>query len=104
MSAGAVRQARADSLLAFIIGWGCDGLESTYSELRVWDRNSLWTRANVDQALDDLAAADRIVIVPACGGNVAISVVVDDEPAEKALADDYAPDTILTAIGQAQAA
>jgi len=73
-----LRAALADALHRHLAVSACDGLEGLYADLRVRDPDSMWTRARVDRAIDDLVSADRAEIT-GTRGYVDIAAFIDDE-------------------------
>jgi len=76
-----LRAAFADEMYFYIANGGCDGLELLYFELGCRDADSVWTRARVDQSIEDLVNAGRAE-VSGKRGYVVVDVIFDDAMAE----------------------
>jgi len=73
-----LRAALADCLHRHLAVSACDGLEGLYDDLRIRDPDSMWTRARVDKAIDDLVIAGRAEIT-GTRGYVDIVGLIDEE-------------------------
>jgi hypothetical protein len=85
----AVRRARADVLYYHLAVSGFDAIEWLYEEMHVRSPYSAWTRARVDQALNDLARDGRVE-VGGRRGYLNVEVLIDDEMAAYLGLDDLA--------------
>lgn len=84
-----VRRARADVLYYHLAVSGFDAIEWLYEELHCRDPYSAWTRARVDQALNDLARDGRVE-VGGRRGYLNVEILIDDEMAAYLGLDDLA--------------
>jgi len=85
----AVRRARADVLYHHLAVSGFDAIEWLYEEMHVRDPYSAWTRARVDQAINDLARDGRVE-VGGRRGYLNVEVLIDDQMAAYLGLDDLA--------------
>lgn len=73
-----LRAALADCLHRHLAVYGADGLEGLYADLRVRDPDSMWTRARVDQAIDDLVRAGHAEVSGRRGYIDVVGLIDDD--------------------------
>jgi hypothetical protein len=73
-----LRAALADCLHRHLAVHGSDSLEALYDDLRCRDADSMWTRARVDRAIDDLVRAGHAEISGRRGYVDVVGLIPDD--------------------------
>jgi hypothetical protein len=70
----AIRRARAGALLEELIDEA--GGYGYLDEVRTWFQDASWSENNVDQAIDDLATAEQVVVRHVSRGQLVVQAIV----------------------------